>query len=82
MGVGLGESDLRRGCVICRILYFLVIGLGFPGEGREELTFRRCRGGVGRGSQVGGRDWAWWSGKALELIDFGVALQQCIAFYV
>ena len=82
MGVGLGEPDLRRVCIICRIVYFLEMGLGFRGEGREDLTFRSCRGGVGRGSRVGGRDWAWWSGKALELIDFGVALQRHIAFRV
>ena len=73
--MGLGEPDLRRVCVICRILYYMAIVLGFRGEGHENLTFWSCRGGVGRGSQVGGRDWAWWSGKALELIDFGVSLQ-------
>ena len=82
MGVGLGESDLRRMCVICRRVYFKAMVLGFRGEGRKDLAFRRCRGGVGRGSRVGGRDWAWWSGKALELIDFGVALQLYIAFCV
>ena len=58
----------------------MVIGLGFREEGRENLSFRSCRGGVGRGSRVGGRDCAWWSGKALGLKDFGVALQQSIAF--
>ena len=63
--MGLGESDLLRMCVICRILYLLMVILVFCGEGREDLTFRSCRGGVGRGSRVGGRDWAWWSGKAL-----------------
>ena len=80
VGVGLGQPDLRRVCVICRLLYFLVIGLGCRGEGREDLTFRGCRGGVGRGFRVGGRDWVWWSGRAPELIDFGVALQRYIAF--
>ena len=80
--MGLGESDLRRMCVISRTVYSLVIVLACRGEGREDLTFRSCRGGVGRGSRVGGRDWAWWSGKALELIDFVVALQRCIAFCV
>ena len=39
------------------------------------MTFQSCRGGVGRGSRVGGRDLAWWSAKALELIEFDVALQ-------
>ena len=66
------------------LLYSPVIDLGFCGEGREDLTFRSCRGGVGRGSRVGGRVWAWWSGKALELIDFGAAATYCIlclAFY-
>ena len=82
VGVGLGESVLRRVCVICKILYFQVIGLGFRRERREDLTFRCYRRGVGRGSRVGGRDWAWWSGKALELIDFGDALQRCIALCV
>ena len=75
--------DLRRVCVICRLLlYYMVVGLGFRGGGREDLTFRGCRGGVGRGSRVGGRDWTWWRGKALKLIDFGVALQQYIVFCV
>ena len=82
MGVGLGECDLRRVCIICRILYSVVIPLGFRGGGREDLTSRSCWGGVGRGSRVGGRDWAWRSGKALELTDFGVALQRCIGFCV
>ena len=77
-----GESDLRRVCVICRILYSHVVILGFCGEGREDLTFRSCRGGVGRGPRLGGRDWAWRSGKTLELIDFDVAVQQCIVFCV
>ena len=73
-GRGPGESDLRRACVICRVLYFQVVDLDFLGEGREDLTCRSCRGGAGQGSRVGGRDWAWWSGKTLELIDFDVAL--------
>ena len=76
--MSLGEPDLRRVCVICRILYSLVI----HGEEGEDLTLRGCRGGVDRGSLVGGRDWAWWSGKALELKDFGIALQGYIAFCV
>ena len=80
--MGLGESDLRRVYVTCRILYYHVVALGLPREVHEDLTFRSCWGGVGRGSRVGGRDWAWWSGKALELIDFGVALQRHIAFRV
>ena len=42
MGVGLGESDLRRVCVICRVVYSLVVVLGFGGEEREDLTFRGC----------------------------------------
>ena len=62
------------------LLYSLVIGLVFHGEVREGLAFRSCRGGVGRGSRVDGRDWAFWSGKTLELIDFGVALQKWIVF--
>ena len=67
--MGMGESDLRRMCAICRILYSLVIGLGFREEGRENLTFRSCQGGVGGESRVGGRDWARWSEKTLELKD-------------
>ena len=31
--MGLSESDLRRVCGICRLLYSLVIGLGFRGYG-------------------------------------------------
>ena len=42
MDVGLVESDLRRVCVICRVVYSLVVILGFGGEGREDLTFRGC----------------------------------------
>ena len=86
--MGLGEPDVRRLCTICRILYSMVIVLGFRGEnlklspGREDLEFRGCRGGVGRGSRVGGRDWTWWNGKALEFIDFGVSLQRSIALCV
>ena len=80
--MGLGESDLRRVGVICSILYYQVTDLGFRGKGREDLTFRNCRGGVGCGSRVGGRDWAWWNGKALELTDFGVALQRYIVLCV
>ena len=82
MDVGLVESDLRRVCVICKILYSAVIVVGFTEEGREDLTFRSFWGGVGRGSWVGGGDWAWWSAKALELIYFGVALQRGIVFDV
>ena len=57
---------------------FLFLGdfLGVRGEGLEDLTFWRCRGGAGRGSRDGGRDWASWSGKTLELIHFDVALQR------
>ena len=80
--MGLGESGLRQVCVICKILYSAVIVVGFTEEGREDLTFRSFWGGVGRGSRVAGRDWAWWSGKALELIDFGAALQRYIAFCI
>ena len=65
MGGRLGESDLRWVCVICRVLYSIVAALGFRGEGCEDLTFRGSRAGVGRGRRVGGRAWAWWSGKAL-----------------
>ena len=81
-GCGPGQSDLRRACVVCRFLYSQVIALRFCGEGDKDLTFRRCRRGVGRGSQVGGRDWAWWSGKTLELIAFGVATQWYIVFCI
>ena len=81
-GVGLGESDLRRVYVICRLMLSLVVGLGFHGEERKDLTFRSCRGGVGRGSRVGGRDWAWWSGKTLELIDLGIALRSAAMYYI
>ena len=80
--MGLGESDLRRVCVLCTLLYSLVIRLGLHGDASEDLTFRNCRGGVGRRSRAGGRDWIWWSGKALELIDFDVALQRYIALHV
>ena len=82
VGVGLGAPDFRRVCVICRMLYFMLVILGFRRGGREDLTFLGCGGGVGRRSRVGGRDWAWWSGKALELVYFGVALQRYIAFCV
>ena len=75
-GCGPGERDLRRVCVICRLLYGRVVHLGFRGEACEALTFGRCRGGVGRGSRVGGRDWSWWSGTTLELVDFDVAMQR------
>ena len=75
--MGTGESDLRQVRIICTILLCQVVG-----EGREDPTFRRCRGGAGRGPRVGGRDWAWWSGKTVELIDFGVALQRCIVFCI
>ena len=77
--MGLGESNLRRVCVNCRPVYSQVVVVGFRGEEREDLTFRSCRGGVSCGSRVGGRDWAWWSGKTLESVDFGVALQPYIA---
>ena len=50
-GRGPGESDLRRACVIGRILYFQVVTSGFRGKGREDLTFRSYGGGVGRGSR-------------------------------
>ena len=75
-GCGPGESDLRRACVICRFLYLQVIVLGFRGEGCEDLTLRRCRGGAGRGSRDGGQDWAWWSGKTLKIIDFDSFMQR------
>ena len=57
-GRGHGQSDLRRPCVICRFSYSQVIGLGLREKGCEDLMFRRCQGGVGRGSRVGGQGWA------------------------
>ena len=75
-GCGPGESELRRMCAICKVLYSQATGLGFHRESYEDLTFWSCRGGVGCGSRVGGRDWAWWSGKALEIIDLDVAMQR------
>ena len=77
--MGLGDPDLRRVCVMGRSLYSIVIFVGVRKGGRETLTFRGCRGGGGRGCRVGDRDWAWGSGKVLELLDFGVALQRYIA---
>ena len=77
--MGLGEPDLRRVCVICRILYCIVVGLGFREGGLEDLMLRSCREELAA-DRVGGRVWAWWSGKALELIYFGVAMQRYIAF--
>ena len=77
MGVGLGEPELRPVCLIRRPLYSGVITSGSRGGRREERTFRGFPGGVG--SKVGGRDSAWCSGKALELVKFGVALQKYIA---
>ena len=47
-----GNLILRWVCVICRILYSQVVGLGFREDGREDLTLRSCRGGVGRGGSV------------------------------
>ena len=73
-GVGLGEPDLRQVRVFCRILYFQVGILKVRGGGREGLPFRSCPRCAGRGFRVGGRDWAWWSGKTLGLVDFGVVL--------
>ena len=81
-GCGPGESELRRGFVICRILCSQIINLNFCGEECKYLTFRSCQSGVGRGSRVGGRDWAWWSGKAKELMDFDVAMQRCLVFCI
>ena len=62
----------------CYLLGFVFPGswFGFHGEGCEDLMFRRCRGGVGQGCRVGGRDWAWWRGKAPEIIDFDVGVQR------
>ena len=78
--MGLGGSDLCRVRGICRVLYFQVARLGFRGDGREYPLFRSCRRGAGRESRVGGRDWAWWRGKALKLVDIGVVLYRCITF--
>ena len=56
-GSGSGESGLGRTRVICRFSYLQLFVLCFREELCEDLTFRRCRGGVGRGSRVGGQDW-------------------------
>ena len=82
-GAGKAVRVWAWGSLICisralsaKLLYSMVTGLGFCGEERKDLTFRSCRGGVGRGSRVGGRDWAGWSGKKPELIGFDVALER------
>ena len=46
-GCGPGESGLHQARVICRLSYSQAIDFGFCEEGCEDLTFRRCRRGVG-----------------------------------
>ena len=63
-------------CFASGARYLKVIAVGFRGGQREDRAFLSCGGGVGRGSRDGGRDGAWWSGKSLEVIDVGIAMQR------
>ena len=70
----MGGSDLCLVRAICRALCSQVPILGFRGEGCDDPSLWSFWRGAGRESRVGGQDWAWWRGKTLELVDFGVVL--------
>ena len=65
-----GELDLCRDYEMCRSEGRQVSILELRDEEGEDLAYRSCRRGGGRGSRDDGQGWAWWRREDVKINSF------------